>query len=48
MNVGDRSRQRLLHEIVRPIDIARNTRIRQGLERNDMTETEMRQWLSEI
>ena len=30
------------------IDIARNARIRQGLERKTMTETEIRQWLSEI
>jgi hypothetical protein len=29
-------------------DIARNTRIRQGLERTRMTETEIRQWLAEI
>jgi hypothetical protein len=29
-------------------DIARNTKIRQGLERDDMTDTEIRQWLSEI
>jgi len=30
------------------VDIARNARIRQGLERSTMTETEIRQWLSEI
>jgi hypothetical protein len=30
------------------VDIARNTRIRQGLERRAMTDTETRQWLSEI
>lgn len=29
-------------------DIARNTRIRQGLERTAMTDTEIRQWLAEI
>ncbi len=29
-------------------DIARNTRIRQGFEREDMSESEIRQWLSEI
>jgi hypothetical protein len=30
------------------VDIERNTRIREGLERKTMTETEIRQWLSEI
>jgi hypothetical protein len=30
------------------VDIARNSRIRQGLQRNAMTETEIRQWLAEI
>jgi|SRR5271166_4494965 len=30
------------------VDIARNTRIRQGLERETMTDSEIRQWLSEI
>jgi hypothetical protein len=30
------------------VDIARNARIRQGLERKTMTELEIRQWLSEI
>ena len=30
------------------VDIARNTRIRQGLERRTMTDSEIRQWLSEI
>ncbi|HXW70451.1 MAG TPA: hypothetical protein VEK34_03250 [Methylocella sp.] len=30
------------------VDIARNTRIRQGLERQMMTDTEIRQWLAEI
>ena len=30
------------------VDIARNARIRQGLERTTMTDTEIRQWLSEI
>ena len=29
-------------------DLERNARIRQGLERNSMTETEIRQWLAEI
>ncbi|MCI0735268.1 MAG: hypothetical protein L0Y50_03175 [Beijerinckiaceae bacterium] len=29
-------------------DISRNTRIRQGFERKDMSDTEIRQWLSEI
>ncbi len=30
------------------VDIARNTRIRQGLQREKMTEAEIRRWLSEI
>ena len=30
------------------VDIARNTRIRQGMERMTMTDSEIRQWLSEI
>jgi hypothetical protein len=30
------------------VDIARNTRIRQGLARGTMTDSEMRRWLSEI
>ena len=30
------------------VDIARNTRIRQGLERKSMTDTAIRQWLAEI
>lgn len=30
------------------VDIDRNTRIRQGLERRSMTDTEIRQWLAEI
>ncbi|MCI0598662.1 MAG: hypothetical protein L0Y60_03930, partial [Beijerinckiaceae bacterium] len=29
-------------------DISRNTRIRQGFEREDMSDTEIRQWFSEI
>ena len=30
------------------VDIARNTRIRQGLVRRTMADSEIRQWLSEV